>query len=189
MATDIFIREGLTQSQMSAIADKYRHEFEVAHTEFVSIVEILEFKLQIIYPDFRLIVRNRSTFHEEAVTRPEHNSIEVRSDIYESACEGDARARFILAHELGHFLLHKRQGRELHSSEQGYDETIRGMNSLESAEDQANIFARCFLIPTKIAFEHRNDARTLAVKTGTTVKEARTAITISKRQEMFHLRN
>ena len=43
----------------------------------------------------------------EAVTYPDKDLIEIRQDIYQGAVEGNGHCRFTLAHELGHFLLHR----------------------------------------------------------------------------------
>ncbi|PBB68105.1 hypothetical protein CK228_13400 [Mesorhizobium sp. WSM4312] len=190
MATDIFVREGLTQPQMAKVASKYRHEFDLAHSEFVNIVEVLEFKLPLIYPRFRLVVRDKEKLNDEAVTETKNDRILVREDIYDGACEGDAYCRFVLAHELGHFLLHRETMKDLHTVSSGeYSENIKNLNAIESAEDQATIFARHFLVHPAIAFRYKEDIDILCRKTGVPRDEAATAITISKRQEMFKIRS
>lgn len=175
---------------MAKVAIKYRHEFNLAHSEFVNIIELLEFKLPALYPGFRLVVRSKTDLAEEAVTQTKSDRILVREDIYNGACEGDAYSRFVLAHELGHFLLHKETLRDLHTDLAGeYSENVKNLNSLESAEDQATIFARHFLVPPAIAFRYKTDIDTLCRKTGVPHDEAAAAITISKRQEMLTIRS
>ncbi|MCL1914983.1 MAG: ImmA/IrrE family metallo-endopeptidase [Eubacteriaceae bacterium] len=44
--------------------------------------------------------------HDYAETLPQQNLIRVREDVYHNAIKGDGRARFTLAHELGHLLMH-----------------------------------------------------------------------------------
>jgi hypothetical protein len=46
---------------------------------------------------------------EEAVTYPDLKTIQVRESVYDSAYAGDPRSRFTLAHELGHYLMHRDQ--------------------------------------------------------------------------------
>ncbi|ESZ20975.1 hypothetical protein X737_08000 [Mesorhizobium sp. L48C026A00] len=175
---------------MAKVASKYRHEFDLAHTEFVSIVEVLEFKIPVTYPGFRLVVRSRVDLAEEAVTETRNDRILVREDIYNGACEGDAYSRFVLAHELGHFLLHRETLKDLHTVSSGeYTENIKNLNAIESAEDQATIFARHFLVHPAVAFRYKEDVDILCRKTGVPRDEAAAAITISKRQEMFKIRN
>jgi len=40
-------------------------------------------------------------------TYPDSLLIEIRNDVYERACEGEARDRFTLCHELGHLMMHR----------------------------------------------------------------------------------
>lgn len=46
---------------------------------------------------------------EEAVTYPDLKTIRVRESVYDAAYEGDPRSRFTLAHELGHYFMHRNQ--------------------------------------------------------------------------------
>ena len=71
------------------------------------IVEVLEHVMPAIMPEFYL---GAATWEEldgaEAIKTPD-NKIMVRDDVYEAAIAGQARARFTLAHELGHLMLHQ----------------------------------------------------------------------------------
>lgn len=189
MATDIYVGDGLTQQRMAELALKYRHAFKLATRDFVDIVEVLEFKIPQAFPDFRLVVRPDDALESYAITYLKKCRIEVRENVYNSACEGDTFSRFVLAHELAHFLLHQNIGDAAHATSEEYEESIQNLNSLESAEDQADIFARHFLIHPNLAFEHKGDFRYLASITGTPSSEAKTAITISKRLEMLKVRS
>lgn len=75
-------------------------------------------------------------------------TLHVDREIWELADLGDPKSRFILAHELGHLLMH-----EYH--EQAYSEDGSGRLTFiqpeESAETQANWFAACFLAPDHLA--------------------------------------
>ena len=67
-------------------------------------------------------------------------SIQVRESVYNAACDGDARSRFTLAHELGHVLMHKKQigmARAINASTKLYCDS----------EWQANEFAGRLLLP------------------------------------------
>lgn len=189
MATDVFVREGLTQSEMAEIADRYRHRFEIQQTACVDIIEILEFRLPEAFPGFRLVIRSPEMLSDPAATDFANNCIVVREDIYEAAHNGDALSRFILAHELGHYLLHKGKSDVLHKTFTAYNQPIKNMNASESAESQADIFAMHLLIHPSLAFRYRSDSARLAEITGTPLSQARAAATISKRLEFFRLRS
>ena len=78
--------------------------------------------------------------NEYAVYSPQKNLLRVRNSVYEGACAGNPRVRFTLAHELGHFVLHRHQGDQLARS----DKEIR---AYQNPEWQANAFASEFLMP------------------------------------------
>lgn len=187
MATDVFIREGLNSREMAEIAEKYRNQFDVVHVELVDIISILEFKLPELFTEFRLIIKATKDLKDFAISEPHNNRIVVREDIYDGACEGDAFCRFTLAHELGHYLLHSSKLRSLHKSPEKYDTNISNMNSLESAEKQADMFARHFLTPLRVAYKYRDNPEHLSSVTGVTLDIAKGSISLSKRIEMRDL--
>jgi len=189
MPTNVFIREGLTQREMAEVAQRYRRQFNLEYAQLVDIVEILEFKLPEAFPGFVLVIRRQDELSDPAITEVSKNRILVREDIYDNACEGDSACRFILAHELGHFLLHRDKGSSLHKSFDTYVPQIPSMDARENGEDQADIFARHFLIHPSIAFRYKNNISALAEVTKTPTKQARASATVSKRQEMYQLRN
>lgn len=186
MATDIFIREGLNSQQMAELCKKYRDEFDIKHVELVDIVDLLEFRMPELYPGFRLLIKPNDEVADHAISDPLKKQIIVRESVYDSACDGDAFCRFVLAHELGHFLLHAEKGRVLHKSSDPYSSSISKMNAKESAETQADMFAAFFLIDPKLAHSLRGAADELALRTGTPIHIAKGVISGSKR---FSFRN
>jgi hypothetical protein len=168
---------------MMAEAIKYRHEFDIAYVELVDIVSILEFRLVERYPDFRLVIMADAEMREDAVTEPHLDRITVRRSVYIAACEGDAEARFTLAHELGHFLLHREKHVQMHKDQRGSVQSVSDMNAEESVEDQADMFARHFLAPPYHSYRHRSDPSTLADLTQIPLRIAKGNITMSKRTE------
>jgi hypothetical protein len=170
-------------------AHELRAKLNIAEKIYVDIIDILEFRITDIVPDFRLMVRRDIELDGLAFTTTDPPRIFVRESVYDAACNGDPRSREILAHELGHLLLHKdvTLGRMQENAE-GYIEQFRKQNLSESSEKQADVFARNFLIPAYIAFAHRDDAQLLSSSTGTTTWLAAAAITVAKRTEMYALR-
>ena len=185
---DRFNAESLNELEIAERAHQFRSTFGIADKTYVDIIEILEFRLIDFLPDFRLIVRRDIELNNTAETTIDPPRIFVRETIYDAACEGDRDCRRILAHELGHFLLHFKIDGPMHRNLAGYRKQLLAMNSLSSIEDQADIFARNFLVPPYIAFTHRNDAEKLAEITGVPRNVATAAATISKRVELLKIR-
>lgn len=71
---------------------------------------------------------------------PDLNVIQLREDVYEQLYKGNCRARFTLAHEFGHLLLH-------HGLNPEFARTKGDHQSFEDSEWQANYFAGSFLMP------------------------------------------
>lgn len=187
MATDIFVREGLNSRQMAELCQKYRHEFDIKHVELVDIIGILEFRLPEIFPGFRLIIKPNDEIEDYALSDPANNRIVVRESVYDSACDGDSFCRFVLAHELGHFLLHAQKGKTLHKSAQEYERAIKKMDSVESAESQADMFAAYFLVSPQLAYNFKGAPSELALLTGAPVNVVKSVISGSKRLSFRNL--
>lgn len=81
----------------------------------------------------------------EGETCPQGRFIRFREDVYEKACNGDYRARFTFAHELGHFFLHRNAPMARASRRDGTPAYML-------AEPQANQFAAAFLMPRQHIF-------------------------------------
>jgi Zn-dependent peptidase ImmA (M78 family) len=84
----------------------------------------------------------------EGETCPSGTLIRLREDVYIKACAGEGRARFTVAHELGHWHMHT--GVKLARSEQG--ERVPGYMA---SEPQANQYAAELLMP--LQFFKAND--------------------------------
>jgi len=80
--------------------------------------------------------------------------IKIRGDVWRLIETGDGRARFTLAHEIGHAFLHRD---ELQEGRIAFRDAVatptarlkRGMKIYESPEWQANVFASALLMPKK----------------------------------------
>lgn len=80
---------------------------------------------------------------EYAAYYPQHNLLKIRQSVYLGACNGNGRDRFTIAHELGHFFLHRHA--EVILSR--YDSKTEEIPAYCNPEWQANTFASEFLIP------------------------------------------
>jgi Zn-dependent peptidase ImmA (M78 family) len=179
---------GLNEVDIAQRAHEFRQKIGVADRAYINIVEILEFDVAKFIPEFRLMVRRDIELDVTAVTTFDPPRILVRETIYDAACDGDPDCRRILAHELGHLLLHRSFEGSMQQDYQGYSAQFPNMTSLESTEDQADIFARNLLVPPYIAFESRHNIDELARKTGAPGYVAAAAATISRRRELIKLR-
>ncbi len=158
------------------------------HVELVDIVDIIEFKLVLRFPDFRLVIARDSEMEEDALAEPSKGRITVKQSVYIAACDGDTEARFVLAHELGHFLLHREKNVAMHKDRRGAVQPIRDMASTESIEDQADMFARHFLAPPHLSFRYRTAPGRLSEATGVPLRICRGNITMSKWPEVYGIR-
>jgi Zn-dependent peptidase ImmA (M78 family) len=79
--------------------------------------------------------------NEYALTRPSTGEIIVRIDTYINAASGGPRERFILAHELGHMILHADIIPEF-----SFSQSIINYDYRKDAGWQANEFAAWFLV-------------------------------------------
>ncbi len=189
MARDYFTAKGLTTPQMMAEAIKYRREFDMQHVELADIVDILEFKLVARYPNFKLAIERDSEMKEDALAEPHKDRITVRESVYVAACGGDAEARLVLAHELGHFLLHREKDVPMHKDQNGAVQPIRDMKATESIEDQADMFARHFLAPPHLAYRYKDEPEALSAATGVPLRISKGNITMSKWPEVYAIRS
>jgi Helix-turn-helix domain/IrrE N-terminal-like domain len=88
-------------------AEKVRSAFIHADTIEFPIIEVLEFKLPALLPEFYLDVRDSAAMGPlEGFVVAGKNAIAIREDVYRGACGGAGRDRFTCCHEFGHFLLH-----------------------------------------------------------------------------------
>jgi Zn-dependent peptidase ImmA (M78 family) len=119
-------------------AQHLRASLGLADESVFNIVELLEKELPKAIKDFRLEVLPRSQ-EQEIYSTTVPLRMFVTEHIYNLARQGDARSRFMVAHELGHLLLH-------HKSVQ-----LRASGRSKTAESEASKFALAFLIPLSIA--------------------------------------
>jgi hypothetical protein len=83
----------------------------------------------------------------EVIHHDDEIILSIDREIYDLAGIGEPKSRFILAHEIGHILLH-----DHHSMQFSEKSSLRKSNFPveETSEWQANTFAEHFLVPTKL---------------------------------------
>ena len=128
-------------------ANQIRERCGFQNIKCFPIVHFLEIVLAQSFPDMSLlIVEPEDMPYKEAETVPGQSLIRIRQDVYNAATEGDGRARFTIAHEVGHFLMHTPDSIVLCRMEAGTD-----MKAYEDPEWQANTFASYLLAPSALA--------------------------------------
>ena len=90
------------------------------------------------------IVRRSEMPADYAQAIPEQRKIKLREDVYEDLYYGNPRARFTLAHELGHLFLNHRVDQTFARSHQEYTHEC-----FRDSEWQADTFASEFLAPAQ----------------------------------------
>lgn len=124
-------------------AEKIRSALRISDLEFVPIVDVVELMLDQQLNFLRLEFGTHEEMDgAEGFCDPKGEFIQLREDVYKAAVRGDGRARFTIAHELGHFVLHNNipMQRKPHAAK---------IASYKLGEPQANQFAAEFLMPRK----------------------------------------
>lgn len=130
------------------LANGIRQIFKIADDVYrVNLVSVLEHILPlhgIVYAvvDKQDLVNGSPMADREGLCIPDEGTIIIRSDVYDNLCTDQCRARFTLAHELGHLVMHRdialpRSRTHIH-------------RFYEDSEWQANTFAAEFMAPLRL---------------------------------------
>jgi uncharacterized protein DUF955 len=144
----------LTQKQITAVAKELREKLGLEDKFAPDLIDILEFQLPELFPSFRLTIVGDAKLGPSvlACSRGDPPEIVLSESTYRRAIGGNARARFTLAHELGHVML-------CHIGEFRRDAGGRRLNAIGRQADpewQANQFAAAFLMPEHIVRKFNN---------------------------------
>ena len=145
--TTAYKAQPTSKQEISDYARSLRSVCGYEHKNQFPVVHFLELILPRLFPDFNLeIAEVEELPFKEGETLPGTNTIRLRRDVYEAACNSDGRARFTVAHEIGHFLLHTPDSIVLCRMEEG-----QKLRTFEDPEWQANYFASELLAPIYLA--------------------------------------
>lgn len=141
--------EARDRKQIRTITYLLRKDLNLEKTKRFPIMEVLENVMPVLYPEFHLdIVEDCKLQGRMAETCPEQFEIRVKETVYQAACNGNAWARMVMAHELGHFMLHSSHNTMF---------TCMDRNSKippeMDPERQADIFAAELLMPMQLLKE------------------------------------
>lgn len=137
------------RNQLRSQAYMLRKKFEMEHLKLFPIMDFLELIMPQVDPQFQVVpVEDSELCGRAAETIPSLHVIKVKQSIYDAACAGNAWARLVMAHELGHYMCH---GDEVPS----YAHPAPGEKIPDeiNPERQADIFAAELLAPVHLITE------------------------------------
>lgn len=157
-----YIVEYRSEQRIAEIADKIRNLGHLgAKRLHIPICRFIQDELaRLLGGKFRLRLYLPEEDDRKAYVSYKPLTLNVQRGIWRSAELGDPDSEFVLAHEIGHLVLHRDFEKAFSSA--GEDLT-QAMGKERSAEWQANTFADYFLCPDKHIVRFVNDPQTAAI--------------------------
>lgn len=163
----------ICEDAISGVALSIREAFRITD-EYLPIVHLLDVAVPKVMDDFQLrVLPNNLMANDHGRAWPNDYLIEIREDVYEGARRGCVGDRVTLAHEFGHFVLH----REVPLFSQHKLNTVI---SEENSEWQADCLARELLAPRTL-IDLGDKVETVILKFGIPREEAKRQIRASQR--------
>lgn len=142
----VYVAKPTSRKKIRSLANMLRKSTGLYDESYFPVVEFLELAMPKIFKEFECeIVPVSEMPNEYAVTYPEKNQICIREDVYDRAISGVERDRFTIAHEIGHFIMHKPGSIALARSQSIYE-----IETFKQPEWQANTFAGELLAPPHV---------------------------------------
>lgn len=141
----LYIANPMSRKKIRALANTLRNVLDLRNETFFPVVEFLELGMPQIFESFSYEVVPTEVMSEYGVTYPKKNKICLREDVYERAISGVGRDRFTVAHEIGHYVLHKPGSLSLARTD-----VVKEIPAYRKPEWQANTFAGELLAPPHI---------------------------------------
>lgn len=134
----------LSWAKIDDIVDNLRTRYGLVNRAYFPVVDLMELVMSNKLRMFDIEIVSREEMPSEYATTS-HNGrlLKIREDTYLKACSGEGRARFTLAHELGHMIMHC-CGVEVFALTSG-----EHVPHYRHSEKQANYFAASLLMPKK----------------------------------------
>lgn len=132
------IAPALSKDKIERFTLEIRQKFKITGCYF-DIIKFMEIVIPAVDPSFNFEYVNELPENAYAYYDPSENVIRVLSSVYENACNNVGRDRFTIAHEVGHYFLH-RDGFS-------FARTDGNVPAYRDPEWQANTFASFLLIP------------------------------------------
>ena len=136
-------------SNIRDVTETIRSASSLNHAAKYPVLSLLEHWMHLVFDGYDWEVREHLPNNQEACCYPDGCPdnpngplIILREDVYDAACSGNGRARFTVAHEIGHVFLHKDVPSVHNRMRKGAD-----LQAYENSEWQANTFAGELLMP------------------------------------------
>lgn len=166
---------GMSRKQIRAIAYMIQKTINLENPYYFPVVEFLEVVMPEIDSGFCLEYTTKKELppNTYAYYDPVNNTMKIDEEVYIRACKGDGRDRFTIAHELGHYWLHRQCAflprREIENKPEAFMDP----------EWQANTFASELLMPYHLI--KGMDATQIMKKCGTSYRAAEIASNVAKK--------
>jgi hypothetical protein len=158
-----------TEQEIELKVNDFRSKLGLSKDEVFNIVELLQSSVPRIIDDFVLQIATLGDLDvTSAYTVHNPPRIVVREDVYNLAKQDHPLNRSILAHELGHVVLHGLSHRAFRSSSIYHPKFARRLIRLE---EQAHRFGAFFLMPRFLVDRYQNPAA-LALACKVSLREA-----------------
>lgn len=128
----------LSKKKIEQLTIDIRSKFMISGCYF-DIIRFMEFAMRVFDPTFDFECVDELPGNTYAYYDPSVNKIYVLNSVYENACDGVGRDRFTIAHEIGHYFLHRNGF--------SFARTERQVPTYSDPEWQANTFASFLLMP------------------------------------------
>ena len=147
MSDNLYIATPMSRADIRNITNSIRKLFGLHKELKFPLIEFVEFVMpKFIDTEFYLEIVPKiemPNFYAQAI--PEEHKIILREDVYIGILNGEPRSCFTLAHEIGHYILHRKENILVLNR---YD---TGLNNIipnyKKPEWQANTFAGELLVP------------------------------------------
>lgn len=137
----------LSGAQIAELTEIIRRDMQIQTDDF-PLIHFLELVMPRIFPGFALEVGLMSEMGvNHGLTIPDENVIRLREDVYDGLSRGVGRDRFTAAHELGHYIMHRKVPIVFHRQEHGR------LVAFRDSEWQANTFAGDLLMPRSLMLQ------------------------------------
>lgn len=141
-----YIANPISRKKIREITNFIRKQFGLSDETFFPVIHFLEFGMPEIDNNFNFEVVPINEMNGcYAETYPEKSKIDIREDVYDRATDNIPRDRFTIAHEIGHFIMH-RPGRIAFAR----GNRLEQLPAFKNPEWQANTFAGELLAPPNI---------------------------------------
>jgi Zn-dependent peptidase ImmA (M78 family) len=139
----------LSRAKIAQLGVVLRKGINLNATPRFPIVEIYDWLGWIVTGAEYQVVESHLMGDDDARTYPDKKLIQIREEVYDAAAQENGRARFTLAHELGHLMMH----RNISFARVNPQSPPR---IFENSEWQADVFASHLLMPDELIASYSN---------------------------------